>query len=73
MIPAKGHANISLSFTPYPTDEVSEDVDCNGFMLGFLSLDSERAAGEEGLVTRAQTYLTEQIRLDMTAHLKPAL
>ena len=73
VIPAKGHANISLSFTPFPTDEVAEDVDCVGYMLGFLSLDNKRAAGEEGLVTRAQTYLTEQLRLDMTAHLKPAL
>ena len=73
MIPAKGHANVSLSFTPFPTDDVVEDMDCLGYMLGFLSLDSARAAGQEGLVSRAQTYHTEQLRLDMTAHLKPAL
>ena len=46
MIPAKSHANISLSFTPFLTDEVSEDVDCNGFMLGFLVQKSWSEVGQ---------------------------
>ena len=28
VIPAKGHANVVLSFTPYPTAEVPKDMDC---------------------------------------------
>ena len=73
VIPAKGHANVVLSFTPYPTAEVPKDVDCIGYMLGYMSLDNEKAIGQEGLVTRSQAYDTAQERLDMTAHLKPAL
>ena len=26
VIPAKGHANVVLSFTPYPTSEVPKDM-----------------------------------------------
>ena len=73
VIPAKGHANVVLSFTPYPTAEVPKDMDCIGYMLGYMSLDNEKAVRQEGLVTRSQAYDTAQVRLDMTAHLKPAL
>ena len=73
VIPAKSHANIALSFTPYPTAEVPKDMDCIGYMLGYMSLDNEKAVRQEGLVTRSQAYDTAQVRLDMTAHLKPAL
>ena len=66
VIPAQGHANIALSFTPYPTAEVPKDMDCIGYMLGYMSLDNEKAVRQEG-------YDTAQVRLDMTAHLKPAL
>ena len=58
MIPAKSHANIALSFTPYPTAEVPKDMDCIGYMLGYMSLDSEKAVRQEGLVTRSQAYAT---------------
>ena len=73
VIPAKSHANIALSFTPYRTAEVPKDMDCIGYMLGYMSLDNEKAVRQEGLVTRSQAYDTAQVRLDMTAHLKPAL
>ena len=42
-------------------------------MLGYMSLDNEKAIGQEGVVTRSQAYDTAQVQLDMTAHLKPAL
>ena len=73
VIPAKSHANIVLSFTPYRTAEVPKDMDCIGYMLGYMSLDNEKTIRQEGLVTRSQAYDTAQVRLDMTAHLKPAL
>ena len=73
VIPAKGHANVVLSFKPYPTAEVPKDMDCIGYMLGYMSLDNEKAVRQEGLVTGSQAYDTTQVRLDMTAHLKPAL
>ena len=37
VIPAKGHANVVLSYTPYPTAEVPKDMDCIGYMLGYMS------------------------------------
>ena len=73
VISAKGHANVVLSFTTYPTAEVPKDMDCIGYRLGYMSLDNEKAVRQEGLVTRSQAYDTTQVRLDMTAHLKPAL
>ena len=51
VIPAKSHANIVLSFTPFPTAEVPKDMDCIGYMLGYMSLDNEKAVRQEGLVT----------------------
>ena len=73
VIPAKGHANVVSSFIPFPTAEVPKDMDCIGYMLGYMSLDNEKAVRQEGLVTLTQAYDTAQVRLDMTAHLKPAL
>ena len=73
VIPAKGHANVVSSFIPFPTAEVPKDMDCIGYMLGYMSLDNEKAVRQEGLVTQTQAYDTAQVRLDMTAHLKPAL
>jgi len=73
VIPAKGHANVSVCFTPHPTEEVSHDMSCDGFILGYMSLDNSKGQGEEGKVSRSQDYMTSQLKLDMTAHLKPAL
>ena len=73
VIPAKSHAYIALSFTPYPTAEVPKDMDCIGYILGYMSLDNEKTIRQEGLVTQSQAYDTAQAQLDMTAHLKPAL
>ena len=56
VIPAKSHANIALSFTPYPTAEVPKNMDCIGYMLGYMSLDNDKAIRQEGLVTRPQAY-----------------
>lgn len=73
VIPAKGHATVSVCFTPHPTEEVSRDMNCNGYILGYMSLDNPKVQGEEGKVSRSQDFMTSQLRLDMTAHLKPAL
>ena len=39
VVPARGMANVNFSFTPFPTEEVVRDMDCNGYALGYMSLD----------------------------------
>ena len=39
VVPARGLANVNFSFTPFPTEEVVRDMDCNGYALGYMSLD----------------------------------
>ncbi|XP_052246606.1 deleted in lung and esophageal cancer protein 1-like isoform X3 [Dreissena polymorpha] len=73
VIKAKSHATVSVCFTPHPTQAVSHDIECNGYILGFMSLDDPDVRGEEGKVNRSQAFEAQQLRLDMTAHLKPAL
>ncbi|XP_060555800.1 deleted in lung and esophageal cancer protein 1-like isoform X2 [Ruditapes philippinarum] len=73
VIPAKGHANVVVTFTPHPTEDVIDDTNCNGYILGYTSLDDPSIQYREGKLNRAQAYETSQLRLDMTAHLKPAL
>ncbi|XP_021361346.1 deleted in lung and esophageal cancer protein 1-like isoform X1 [Mizuhopecten yessoensis] len=72
MIPARGNASVSVNFTPFPTGQVSEETDCTGYAMGFMSLDNNKAC-TENKVSRLQGYNMSNLRLDMTAHLKPAL
>lgn len=39
MVPARGMASVNFSFTPFPTEEVVKDMDCEGYALGYMSLD----------------------------------
>ena len=73
VIPAKGHANVSVSFTPHPTDQIAQDTNCPGFALGYMSMDDKRARDVEGKVARVEGYMASEVRLDMTALIKPAL
>ncbi|XP_052802383.1 deleted in lung and esophageal cancer protein 1-like isoform X2 [Mya arenaria] len=73
VIKAKSHATVHVTFTPRPTEDVNSDLECPGYILGYSSLDDPEVKGQEGKVTRSQAYEAAKIRLDMTAHLKPAL
>jgi hypothetical protein len=64
---------VVVTFTPHPTEDVIDDTNCNGYILGYTSLDDPSIQYREGKLNRAQAYETSQLRLDMTAHLKPAL
>ena len=48
VIPAKSHANIALSFTPHPTAEVPKDMDCIGYMLGYMSVTMRKLSDKRG-------------------------
>ncbi|XP_069130810.1 deleted in lung and esophageal cancer protein 1-like isoform X4 [Argopecten irradians] len=71
IISARGNASVNVSFTPSPTGQVSEERDCTGYALGYMSLDKN--SHTENKVSRLQGYEMSSLRLDMTAHLKPAL
>ncbi|XP_041040695.1 deleted in lung and esophageal cancer protein 1 isoform X2 [Carcharodon carcharias] len=73
VVPAGGFVTINVSFTPLTLTEVTTDVECEGFALGYLSLDDQMAFGVPGKVTRAQGYDAEALRLDFKAVVKPAL
>ncbi|GFR90269.1 deleted in lung and esophageal cancer protein 1 [Elysia marginata] len=70
-VPGNGSSIIDLTFTPLPTKDVPDEANCVGFSLGYLSLDQKDPC--EGKVTRPEAYAAELLRLDFTAHLKPAL
>uniref|UniRef100_A0A8W8MX88 Deleted in lung and esophageal cancer protein 1 n=1 Tax=Magallana gigas TaxID=29159 RepID=A0A8W8MX88_MAGGI len=71
VVPARGMASVNFSFTPFPTEEVVKDMDCEGYALGYMSLD--KGQSEEGKVEREQGYSVQPLKVEMTAHIKPAL
>ncbi|KAK3588190.1 hypothetical protein CHS0354_012251 [Potamilus streckersoni] len=73
VIPPKGNDNITVSFTPFPTEEVTTDINCFGYALGYMSLDEPNVAEIPGKVKRLQGYKASKLHLDMTTHVKPAL
>lgn len=73
VIPAKSHASVTVIFTPHPTEDITNDVNCDGYILGYMSLDEPKIREQDGKLSRLQAYSASQLRLDMTAYLKPAL
>ncbi|CAC5401955.1 unnamed protein product [Mytilus coruscus] len=71
VIPARGFSNVNITFTPLPTEVVTQEMDCEGFAIAHMSLDKN--PNVENKVTRKQGYEVNPLHLDMAAHLKPAL
>ncbi|XP_071102579.1 deleted in lung and esophageal cancer protein 1-like [Haliotis cracherodii] len=72
VVPAYGHCQVTAQFTPLPPSEVSQDMECQGFAVGYLSVDG-KARGNDSRIYRPEAFDAATTRLDMTAHLKPAL
>ncbi|XP_078681945.1 deleted in lung and esophageal cancer protein 1-like isoform X2 [Branchiostoma floridae x Branchiostoma belcheri] len=72
VIPARSHGNIKVTFTPLHNQDVDTGIDCNAFALGFMSLDNKVALSVPSKVSRVQGYQMTPLRLEMTAHVKPA-
>ena len=68
VIPAKGHANVVLSFTPYPTAEVPKDLVCIGYMLGYMSAVFQviPAKGHANVVLSFTPYPTAEVHKTLT-------
>ena len=62
VVPARGMANVNFSFTPFPTEEVVRDMDCNGYALGYMSLDKVMLSPLK-LLTFVSDYLMNGHRL----------
>ncbi|XP_013928134.1 PREDICTED: deleted in lung and esophageal cancer protein 1 [Thamnophis sirtalis] len=73
VIPAGGTAAIHISFTPLMLPEIIHKFECEGFALGFMSLDSEIIREVPGKVTREDGHLLAPLRIDLQAFVKPAL
>ncbi|XP_078286073.1 deleted in lung and esophageal cancer protein 1 isoform X7 [Rhinoraja longicauda] len=73
VVPGGGCSTVNVSFTPLALNGEARNVECEGFALGFLSLDNKVAIGEPGKVSRDQGYKTEPLRLDFSAVVQVAL
>ncbi|XP_075778976.1 deleted in lung and esophageal cancer protein 1 isoform X2 [Pelodiscus sinensis] len=73
IVPAGGSASIHISFTPLMLPELINKIECQGYALGFMSLDSKLAQEIPGKVTRSQGHGVEPLRMDLQAFVKPAL
>ncbi|EMP29416.1 Deleted in lung and esophageal cancer protein 1 [Chelonia mydas] len=73
VVPAGGSASIHISFTPLTLPKLINKTECEGFALGFMSLDSKLAQGIPGKVTRSYGYGVAPLRMDLQAFVKPAL
>ncbi|XP_043365668.1 deleted in lung and esophageal cancer protein 1 isoform X2 [Dermochelys coriacea] len=73
VVPAGGSASIHISFTPHMLPKLINKIECEGFALGFMSLDSKLAQEIPGKVTRSYGYGVAPLRMDLQAFVKPAL
>ncbi|XP_051872087.1 deleted in lung and esophageal cancer protein 1, partial [Pristis pectinata] len=73
VVPACGCATINVSFTPLALNGEARNVECEGFAIGYLSLDDKVAVRAPGKVRRDQGYGTEPLRIDFAAIVKTAL
>ncbi|KAK3108686.1 hypothetical protein FSP39_013370 [Pinctada imbricata] len=71
VVPARGTSSLHMFFSPFPTESVTKEMDCVGYALGFMSMTKDTAI--ENKVHRDQALAVDPLRLDMTAHIKPAL
>ncbi|XP_029139257.1 deleted in lung and esophageal cancer protein 1 [Protobothrops mucrosquamatus] len=73
VIPAGGAAAIHISFTPLMLPEIIHKFECEGFALGFMSLDREIIRKVPEKVTREDGHSLAPLRIDLQAFVKPAL
>ncbi|KAJ6659300.1 hypothetical protein lerEdw1_019171 [Lerista edwardsae] len=73
VIPSGGAAAIHISFTPLMLPEIINKFECEGFALGFMSLDRKDVRKVPGKVTRGDGHAVAPLRIDLQAFVKPAL
>uniref|UniRef100_A0A8V1AB76 DLEC1 cilia and flagella associated protein n=1 Tax=Gallus gallus TaxID=9031 RepID=A0A8V1AB76_CHICK len=73
VVPGGGSSSVCISFTPHVLPEPVAEVRCDGFVLGFMSLDDELAKTVPDKVHRRDGYDTAPLRIDMRASVRQAL
>ncbi|XP_040446900.1 deleted in lung and esophageal cancer protein 1 [Falco naumanni] len=73
VIPGGGSISVGISFTPRILPETVTEVQCEGFVLGFMSLDDKLAKTVPNKVRRRDGYEVPPLRVDLQAFVKHAL
>ncbi|XP_014701250.1 deleted in lung and esophageal cancer protein 1 isoform X1 [Equus asinus] len=73
VVPAGGSSSIYISFTPMVLGpDILHKVECVGYALGFMSLDSEVERELPGRRHRLQDFAVGPLRLDLHCYVRPA-
>uniref|UniRef100_A0A8C6IWU7 DLEC1 cilia and flagella associated protein n=1 Tax=Melopsittacus undulatus TaxID=13146 RepID=A0A8C6IWU7_MELUD len=70
VVPGGGSISVCISFTPSLLPETATEVRCEGFLLGFMSLDDKAVPNK---VHRKHRYEVPQLRVDLQAFVRHAL
>ncbi|XP_074938338.1 deleted in lung and esophageal cancer protein 1 [Phalacrocorax aristotelis] len=73
VIPGGGSISVCISFTPRVLPEAAPEVQCEGFVLGFMNLDDKLARTVPNKVHRRRGYEAPPLRIDLQAFLSHAL
>ncbi|XP_054047968.1 deleted in lung and esophageal cancer protein 1 [Rissa tridactyla] len=73
VVPGGGSISVCISFTPRLLPEAVPEVQCEGFVLGFMSLDDELAKTVPHKVHRRHGYEAPPLRIDLQAFVRHPL
>ncbi|KAM6104665.1 deleted in lung and esophageal cancer protein 1 [Theristicus caerulescens] len=73
VVPGGGSISVCISFTPRVLPEAVPEVQCEGFVLGFMSLDDKLAKTVPNKVRRRHGYEAPPLRIDLQAFTGQAL
>ncbi|XP_030345448.1 deleted in lung and esophageal cancer protein 1 isoform X2 [Strigops habroptila] len=73
VVPGGGSISVCVSFTPHVLPGTVTEVQCEGFVLGFMSLDDKLAKTVPNKVHRRHRYEVPQLRVDFQAFVRHAL
>ncbi|XP_054672040.1 deleted in lung and esophageal cancer protein 1 isoform X1 [Grus americana] len=73
VVPGGGSISVCISFTPCILPEAVPEVQCEGFLLGFMSLDDELSKTVPNKVHRRHGYGAPPLRIDLQAFARHAL
>ncbi|NWI32181.1 DLEC1 protein, partial [Sula dactylatra] len=73
VVPGGGSISVCISFTPRILPEAAPEVQCEGFVLGFMNLDDKLAKAVPNKVRRRHGYEAPPLRIDLQAFVSHAL
>ncbi|KAK4827909.1 hypothetical protein QYF61_022332 [Mycteria americana] len=73
VVPGGGSSSVCISFTPRVLPEAVPEVQCEGVVLGFMSLDDKLAKTVPNKVHRRHGYEAPPLRIDLQAFIRHAL